>query len=127
MKQLILLFSLFVLGLTNINAQQEKQDPKYVREANAAFNSGNYFNAVTKCEDAFKKLGVKGSLKQKGNMAFRVAECYRNMERYEKANEWYGTCLELKYFDINPDVYYLKANMQRMLRDYPGAIKTYKE
>jgi peptidoglycan-associated lipoprotein len=127
MKQLILLFSLFVLGLSNINAQQEKQDPKYVREANAAFNSGNYFNAVTKCEDAFKKLGVKGSLKQKGNMAFKVAECYRNMERYEKANEWYGTCLELKYFDINPEIYYLKANMQRMLRDYSGAIKTYKE
>jgi len=127
MKQLILLFSLFVLGLSNINAQQEKQDPKYVREANTAFNSGNYFNAVTKCEDAFKKLGVKGSLKQKGNMAFKVAECYRNMERYEKANEWYGTCLELKYFDINPEVYYHKANMQRMLRDYSGAIKSYKE
>jgi len=126
MKQLILFFSLFVLGVTNVYSQ-EKQDPKYVRDANLAFNSGNYFEAVPKCEDAFKKLGVKGSLKQKGDMAFKVAECYRNMERYEKANEWYGVCLELRYFDINPEVYYHKANMQRMLRDYSGASKTYKE
>lgn len=126
MKHLILLFSLFVLGITNVYSQ-EKQDPKYVREANFAFNSGNYFEAVPKCEDAFKKLGVKGSLKQKGDMAFKVAESYRNMERYEKANEWYGVCLELRYFDIKPEIYYYKANMQRMLKDFAGAAKTYKE
>ncbi|MBU3659425.1 MAG: hypothetical protein FGM14_06135 [Flavobacteriales bacterium] len=126
MKHLILLFSLFVLGITNVYSQ-EKQDPKYVREANFAFNSGNYFEAAPKCEDAFKKLGVKGSLKQKGDMAFKVAESYRNMERYEKANEWYGVCLELRYFDIKPDIYYYKANMQRMLKDFAGAAKTYKE
>ena len=126
MKHLILLFSLFVLGVTNVYSQ-EKQDPKYVREANFAFNSGNYFEAAPKCEGAFKKLGVKGSLKQKGDMAFKVAESYRNMERYEKANEWYGVCLELRYFDIKPDIYYYKANMQRMLKDFTGAAKTYKE
>jgi tetratricopeptide (TPR) repeat protein len=126
MKHLILLFSLFVLGVTNVYSQ-EKQDPKYVREANFAFNSGNYFEAAPKCEGAFKKLGVKGSLKQKGDMAFKVAESYRNMERYEKANEWYGVCLELRYFDIKPEVYYYKANMQKMLKDFTGAAKTYKE
>ncbi len=126
MKQLILLFSLFVLVITNVYSQ-EKQDPKYVREANFAFNSGNYFEAAPKCEDAFKKLGVKGSLKQKGDMAFKVAESYRNMERYDKANEWYGVCLELRYFDVKPDIYYYKANMQRMLKDFNGAAKTYKE
>jgi len=126
MKQLILLFSLFVLGVTNVYSQ-EKQDPKYIREANFAFNSGNYFEAAPKCENAFKKLGVKGSLKQKGAMAFKVAESYRNMERYEKANEWYGVCLELRYFDVNPNIYYYKANMQKMLKDFNGAAKTYKE
>ena len=124
MKQLILLFSLFVLGVTNVYSQ-EKQDPKYVREANFAFNSGNYFEAIPKCEDAFKKLGVKGSLKQKGDMAYKVAESYRNMERYEKANEWYGVCLELRYFDIKPEVYYHKANMQRMLKDFTGVNMAY--
>ena len=126
MKHLIVLFSLFVLGITTVYSQ-EKQDPKYVREANFAFSSGNFFEAAPKCEDAFKKLGVKGSLKQKGDMAFKVAESYRNMERYDKANEWYGVCLELRYFDIKPEIYYFKANMQRMLKDFTGAAKTYKE
>jgi peptidoglycan-associated lipoprotein len=126
MKQLILLFALFVLGVTNVYSQQ-KQDPKYVREANLAFNSGKYFEAIPKCEGAFKKLGVKGSLKQKGDMAYKVAESYRNLERYDKANEWYGVCLELRYFDVKPEIYYFKANMQRMLKDFSGASKTYKE
>lgn len=126
MNRLILLFSLIVLAIANVYSQ-EKQEPKHVREANLAFNSGKYFEAIPKCESAFKKLGVKGSLKQKGDMAFKVAESYRNLDRYDKANEWYGVCLELRYFNIKPEVYYFKANMQRMLKDFAGAAKSYKE
>lgn len=126
MNRLILLFSLIILAIANVYSQ-EKQEPKHVREANLAFNSGKYFEAIPKCESAFKKLGVKGSLKQKGDMAFKVAESYRNLDRYDKANEWYGVCLELRYFNIKPEIYYFKANMQRMLKDFAGAAKSYKE
>lgn len=121
-----LLFIAFVAFSTIINAQN-KQVPKYVREANTAFASGNYFQAVVKCEDAFKKLGVKGSLREKGDMAYQIAECYRNMERYDKANEWLGTCLELKYFDVTPEVYFQKANMLRMMNNFKEAKKNYQE
>lgn len=126
MKQLFLLFSFTLLVLSN-GIAQKKQDPKYVRDAKTAFESGNYFDAVKKCEDAFKKLGVKGTLKEKGDMAFRVAECYRNMERYDKANDWLGVCMELKYFEVNPEVYYYKGQMQRMLGEFDAASKSYKE
>ena len=117
----VLLSSLFGLSQTG------KQVPKFVREANRTFEAKNYFEAITKCQDAFKKLGTKGSIKDKGNMAFKVAESYRNLERYDKANEWYGVSIELKYFNEKPELYFLKGDMQRMLKDFDGAIKSYKE
>jgi len=120
-----LAFSLLVAG--SYMAQQGKQEPKYLREANKAFDSKNYFDASTKCQSAFKKLGTKGSIKDKGNMAFRVAESYRNLEIYDKANEWYGVCVELKYFNEKPEIYLLKGDMQRMLKDFDGAMKSYRE
>jgi hypothetical protein len=59
MKQILILsFSLFFVGISY--SQQGKQDPKYLREANKAFDAKNYFDAITKCQDAFKKLGTKG-------------------------------------------------------------------
>ena len=65
----ILSFTLFFTGISF--SQQGKQLPKYLREANKAFDAKNYFDAITKCQDAFKKLGTKGSIKDKGNMALR--------------------------------------------------------
>ena len=108
-------------------AQQTKQDPKYLREANKAFDAKNYFDASKKCQAAFKKLGTKGSIKDKGAMAFKVAESYRNLEIYDKANEWYSVCVELKYFNEKPEIYFLKGEMQRMLKDFDGAVKSYNE
>ena len=92
---------LFLLIGFSISAQN---GPKYIREAYASFESGKYFEAIDKCQSAFTKLGSKGSLKQKGDMAFRIAESYRLLERYESANEWLDVCVELKYFDVNPSV-----------------------
>lgn len=117
-----------ILGLVNFSfSQQGKQPPKYLREANKAYASGNYFDALTKCQSAFKKLGTKGSIKDKGRMAFKVAECYRHLENYDKANEWYSACIELKYFDEKPEIYFYKGEMQRMLKDFDGALKNYQE
>ena len=121
----ILSFSLLTLGISF--SQQGKQEPKYLREANKSFDAKNYFDASTKCQNAFKKLGTKGSIKDKGSMAFKVAESHRNLEKYDKANEWYGVCVELKYFNEKPEIYFLKGEMQRMLKDFDGALKSYKE
>jgi peptidoglycan-associated lipoprotein len=126
MKKSLILFG-FVLTSIFTTQAQNKQVPKYVRDANMVYANGNYFEAIAKCEDAFKKLGVKGSLREKGDMAFQIAESYRNIERYDKANEWYGVCLELKYFDVTPEVYYLKGNMLRMMGNFSEAKKNYQE
>ena len=65
----ILLFLLFASAV-----MAQSPSPKYVREAYASFESGKYFEAIDKCQAAFTKLGSKGSLKQKGDMAFKIAE-----------------------------------------------------
>ena len=101
--------------------------PKYVREAYTSFESGKYFEAIDKCQAAFTKLGSKGSLKQKGDMAFKIAESYRLLERYESANEWLDVCVELKYFDINPDIYFFKGEALRKMGDFGKAEKSYSE
>ena len=129
MKRIIILSFALLTSIISLSQQgkQGKQEPKYLREAKKAFDAKNYFDASIKCQAAFKKLGTKGTIKEKGNMAFRVAESFRNLEKYDKANEWYSVCVELKYFNEKPEVYFLKGEMQRMLRDFDGALKSYKE
>ena len=60
-------------------------------------------------------------------MAFKIAESYRLLERYESANEWLDVCVELKYFDINPDIYFLKGEALRKMGDFGKAEKSYSE
>lgn len=126
MKQLFIV-AILTLFTASISIAQTQPDPKFVRQANEVFNSGNYFEAINVCQDAYKKLGSRGSLRQKGDMAFKVAESYRAIEIFDKANEWYGTCIELKYFDVVPEVYYYKGDMQRMMKDFDNALKSYRE
>ena len=60
-------------------------------------------------------------------MAFKIAESYRLLERYESANEWLDVCVELKYFDINPDIYFFKGEALRKMGDFGKAEKSYSE
>ncbi len=119
--------AILTLFTASVSFSQTAPDPKFVREANEVFISGNYFEAINVCQDAYKKLGARGSLRQKGDMAFKIAESYRAIEIFDKANDWYGTCIELKYFDVVPEVYYYKGDMQRMMKDFDNAIKSYRE
>ena len=129
MKQFVISFFIFFSFYGVIIAQdiQEKERPmpKYVFEANKVFYSGNYFLALSKCESAYKRLGTKGTIREKGAMAFNIAESNRYLSRYEEANKWYGVCIELKYFERVPEVYFYKGNMLKMIGDFPSALKVY--
>ena len=129
MKQLVISFFLFlsfngVLISQNLK-EKEREMPKYVYQANKAFSSGNYFAAIPKCESAYKRLGTRGTIREKGAMAFNIAEANRYLSRYEEANKWYGVCIELKYFERVPEVYFYKGNMLKMLGDFQNALKSY--
>lgn len=126
MKQFFIL-AFLTLSLSQFTFGQTTPEPKYIRKANDTYYSGNYFEAVKVCQDAYKTLGYKGTIRQKGEMAYKIADSYRNMQIYDKANEWYGTCIELKYFDAVPEVYIYRGDMQRMLKEYDNSLKSYRE
>ena len=125
MNKLIYLFLFCIIG-GNICAQGTSE-PKYIRDANSAFESGKYFNAIEKLEVAISKIGTKAKLSVRGEYQFKLAESYRHLSRYEDANENYDVCIEMKYFDVNPDVYFFKGEMLRMMGDYAKAQKSYSE
>ena len=126
MKQFFIL-AILTLSISHFTFGQEIPEPKYIRKANDTYYSGNYFEAIKVCQDAYKTLGYKGTIRQKGEMAYKIADSYRNMQIYDKANEWYGTCIELKYFDIVPEVYFYRGDMQRMLKEFDNSLKSYRE
>jgi peptidoglycan-associated lipoprotein len=126
MKQFFIL-AFLTLSFTQIAFGQYVPEPKYIRKANDTYYSGNYFEAIKVCQDAYKTLGYKGTIRQKGEMAYKIADSYRNMQVYDKANEWFGTCIELKYFDVVPEVYFYRGDMQRMLKEYDNSLKSYRE
>ncbi len=126
MKQFFIL-AILTLSISHFTFGQEIPEPKYIRKANDTYYSGHYFEAIKVCQDAYKTLGYKGTIRQKGEMAYKIADSYRNMQIYDKANEWYGTCIELKYFDIVPEVYFYRGDMQRMLKEFDNSLKSYRE
>jgi outer membrane protein OmpA-like peptidoglycan-associated protein/tetratricopeptide (TPR) repeat protein len=119
---LIITLSMFMLapvfGQTN--------QPKYIAEALKAYDSGKYFEAMPKLEAAYNKMTNKGkSISEKGSMAYKLADCYRRMEQFDKAAQWYGSSIELKYYDIEPKVYYYHGEMLRMNGDLKKAKESY--
>jgi tetratricopeptide (TPR) repeat protein len=108
MKHYFILSVIFIL-IGQVSLAQTNKNPKYLIDAKKVFASGNYFEAINQCEKTYKKLGTRGSIKDKGEVAFILAECYRRLEKYEKANDWYGRCIELKYFDR---LYIMDINIQ---------------
>ena len=64
MNKLVYLLFFTIIG-GNLHAQGTSE-PKYLREANIAFESGKYFEAIDKLNTAYDKIGTKGSLKEKG-------------------------------------------------------------
>jgi len=68
----LLIAAILTLMTTSVGFSQNLPDPKFVRQANEVFISGNYYEAISVCQDAYKKLGARGSLRQKGDMAFKI-------------------------------------------------------
>lgn len=125
MKKLLLFtfISLFIgVGISQTNP------PKYIAEARKSYESGKFHEALPKLEAAYNKMTAKGkSITEKGEMAFLVAECYRHMEQYDKASQWYASSVELKYYEVKPMLYYYHGEMLRMMGDFDNAKKSYVE
>ncbi|NBU91980.1 MAG: hypothetical protein EBS17_03970 [Flavobacteriia bacterium] len=123
MKQL---FTLAALVTFCSLAFAQTNQPKYIAEALKLYESGKYFEAMPKLEAAYNKMTNKGkSITEKGSMAYKLADCYRKMEQYDKAAQWYGSSIELKYYDVEPKVYYYHGEMLRMNGELKKAKESY--
>lgn len=118
-----LLFSLLFISLSWYSQAQKN----YVREANRAYRSGQFSEATAKCALAYTKIARKtpAALKQKGEMAFKTAESYRQLEMPKEAAEWYEKAILLKYDKVNPELLFHNGEMYRTMGDFPKAKKNY--
>lgn len=113
------------MALVTISLAQPTQ-PKYITEALKLYDSGKYFEAMPKMEEAYNKMTNKGkSITEKGSMAYKLADCYRKLEQYDKAAQWYGSSIELKFYDVDPKVYYYHGEMLRMSGELKKAKESY--
>jgi peptidoglycan-associated lipoprotein len=118
-----ILLSFTFVGFTLVSIAQNK----VILEAETYFQSEKYCEAAEKCSLAYSKINRKGSAakKQKGDMAFKTAECYRLTERYREANEWYDRAVLLDYQDVIPEVHFYNGEMLRMMGEFDKAVKSY--
>lgn len=118
----ILLFCMLSLAF-----QVLSQEPKEIRKANKAFQDENYIEAVNLTKYAFEKVNPKSrkASERKGDMAYKTAECYRKLEDYKNALDWYQKAIVVNYQTIRPDVLFYYAEMIRYMGDYNLAIENY--
>ncbi len=123
LKSLALVAGLF--GFSIVATAQSK----YIKDANKKYASENYCEAVSRCELAYAKISRKGAgaLKVKGDMAFKTAESYRNIENFKEAHDWYEKAILLKYYDVEPLVYYYNGEMLRQMAEFKLAKEQFQK
>jgi len=109
--------------LFNTNAQE----PKEIRKANKYYNNENYCEASKYTIEAFEKVNPKSrkAIERKGEMAFKTGECFRKMEDFKNAVDWYQKSIILNYQKFNPEVLFYFAEMIRYLGDHKLALDNY--
>ena len=118
---------IFFFCLLTLAFQVFGQEPKEIKKANKAFQDENYVEAVKLTIHAFDKVNPKSrkAAERKGDMAFKTGECYRMLEDYKNALDWYQKALVVNYQLINPQVLFYYAEMIRYMGDYNLAIENY--
>lgn len=96
-----------ITGFFSMNAQAQKD---HYEVANLAYESQEYFKAITLLKKAYSKEKDKAN---KAEIIYKIAQSYRFVNDTKQAETWYRKALKLKYPDDNIHLYYadaLKAN-----------------
>ena len=119
--------NILVLFMLALAFQVFSQEPKEIKKANKAFEDENYIEAVKLTMHAFDKVNPKNrkASERKGDMAFKTGECYRMLEDYKNALDWYQKALVVNYQKVHPEVLLCYAEMIRFMGDYALAIENH--
>ena len=114
-QKLILIFLLIGFVSASSFAQNKK-----TKKADASFDAGEYFKA----SEMYKKIYSKASTKVfKAELAFKLGECYRNMNLPRKSEKWYKKAVRYKY--QNPMTVLYLAEAMKMNEKYLEAKEQY--
>ena len=119
--------SILLLLCTFLFLKANAQEPKEIRKANKYYNNENYCEAIKYTVEAFEKVNPKSrkAIERKGEMAFKTGECYRKLEDFKNAVDWYQKAIILNYQKFNPQVLFYSAEMIRFLGDHKMAMDNY--
>ena len=115
--RLIIIISLFLSFSVSVLAQRSKLD-----KAEAAFNAGEYFDAIDLYKNAYNDIKDKND---KAQILFKLGECFRNTDQPVKGELWYNKAIAKGYSD--PLVYLYLGEMQKMNMKYEEAKESFKK
>ena len=120
-----IILTVLSLTITSLVIAQNKR----IEKAQSAFVSENYSEAAKKCAEVYQKLGRRGNRAKakKADMAFKTAQCYRFIESYREANEWYDRAILLEQQNAVPEVFLYNADMLQMMSEFDKSIENYEE
>ncbi|MFK8038520.1 MAG: OmpA family protein [Crocinitomicaceae bacterium] len=120
------LFFTLILGSANMSFGQT---PNYAKKAYKLYNAGLYVKAA----DALKKASEQTSTKTpearklKGQFAYMSGDCFRMLHDFPAAEQQYEKAILLKYYEIEPKVYYYLGQMQMGQGNHSEALRSYKK
>ncbi|HLO58034.1 MAG TPA: OmpA family protein [Bacteroidales bacterium] len=110
---------LICIIITAFSRHVEGQSKK-TEKAYTTFEAGEYYAAIDQFKEAYQKTSDK---KEKLNIAFYIAECYRKTDNAPQAALWYGKVIAKDYDNPLSILYY--ADALRMNQNYEEAKAQY--
>jgi peptidoglycan-associated lipoprotein len=111
----ILIVCMVFSWFQSVEAQNKKAAKAY-----SAFDAGEYYAAIDLFKDAYQNITDK---KEKLNMAFYIAECYRKTDNSPQAALWYGKVIDKDYENPLSILYY--ADALKMNQNYEESKSQY--
>jgi peptidoglycan-associated lipoprotein len=122
MNNKALLISIFVLLSVFVYAQ-----PSAVINARTAYLNTEYFKAASEAVTAYQRISPKNkrARKMKSEMAYIAGRSYEYIFNFDEAQNWYQRCIDLRYEEYQPDIFFRIANIQRQNGEYEKAKENY--
>ncbi len=115
----IKVFSLIAAVMMICSASTLMAQKNFFKDAEKAYNNNEYFAAI----ELYKKAYSKASKKNKAEILYKTAECYKNVNDPKQAETYYDKAVKAKYPDPLAKLY--MADMKKMQEKYAEAIAQY--
>jgi len=122
MNRFIRIFSMVIMAALLISNPVEGQKKQKDSRAHAAFEAGEYFEAIDLYKNAVNKVSDND---QKTAILFKIGECYRILGDARSSELWYRKAIREDYQD--PIIFLRYAQMMLVNEKYPEAVEEFKK